>query len=104
MELVGYFYLPHRLDGSCIYNPPTKKFGKEYRNAPIMSDMIQSSGGAWGGSGAPFSSHRARNGNVPTGGNFLFEDGHVVWIRFDEVQIGATMPGWEFWYKIEIER
>ena len=114
MELVGYFYFPHRLDGSCRYNPPTnpqgvgwvtkKKFGGEFRHAPIMSDMIQSSLPSWGGYGAPFSSHLGRGTNVPVGGNFLFEDGHVVWLHKDEIDIGSDMPGWEFHYEIDLPR
>jgi hypothetical protein len=46
------------------------------------------------------------SGNVPTGGNFLFEDGHVSWFRFDvknargTVDVGASEAGWLCFYKL----
>ena len=45
-------------------------------------------------------------GNVPTGGNFLFEDGHVAWYRFDvnnaraTVDVGCAEGGWVLFYKV----
>ena len=111
MELVGYFYLPHRQNSSCRYNPPTnpdgigwvtkRRLGGRFSRAPIMSDMIQSNLPAWGGMGAPFSSHFGRGTNLPRGGNFLFEDGRVDWFRREDVKIGADMPNWQFHYYIE---
>ena len=51
------------------------------------------------------SSNHAGNGNVPTGGNHLYEDGHVEWLRFkwagpargaasaSQIGVGCQMPG-----------
>jgi len=121
-ELIGYFYLPYRdpllaPGGPADYTPAglgwamKKKFGKEFRNAPVMSDMIQSNGPQWGGSGQPFSSHCFK-GNVPTGANFLFEDGRVVWYPYRarqgstpaSIEVGATVGAWLCWYKIPIDQ
>jgi prepilin-type processing-associated H-X9-DG protein len=44
--------------------------------------------------------------NVPRGGNFLFEDGHVSWYRFDmnnargTVDVGCAESGWVLFYKV----
>ena len=92
VTLIGYHYLPGRLSnpmydanrlGQWFYR---KKVGGPYRNAPIMVDMIQIKRGSWmddplDGKTYPTSSHRG-NGNVPLGGNFLYEDGHVAWRKF----------------------
>jgi prepilin-type N-terminal cleavage/methylation domain-containing protein len=90
-----------------------KKFGGAQRFAPIMADMIQSQGTAvWGGSGQPFSSHYYK-GNMPEGSNFLFEDGSVHWHPFQmrsparpwaSIEIGATVGGWNCWYRIETHK
>ena len=117
-ELVGYFYLPHRnlLQGDVDYSPAgkgwagKKKFAGPDRRAPIMSDMIQSSSNTWGGSGQPFSSHCFRS-NIPNGANFLFEDGHVVWMPYKprqgttlaSIEVGATVGSWSCWYKIPLD-
>ena len=121
-ELVGYFYFPHR---DLLFGPnlpvnytyagngwvTKQKFGKEHRHAPIMSDMIQSLGNAWGGSGQPYSSHCVR-GNVPSGANFLFEDGRVTWHPYRprmngneaSIEVGASVGTWNCWYKIPIDK
>jgi prepilin-type processing-associated H-X9-DG protein len=45
-------------------------------------------------------------GNVPTGGNFLFEDGHVTWYPFNvnnargTIDIGCDYGGWVLFYKV----
>ena len=116
-ELIGYFYLPHRNPASCDYTPAgetwvtKKKFGQEGRHAPIMSDMIQSIGEfTWGGEGQPFSNHCKAGTNVPSGSNFLFEDGRVEWVHYQprhtgvpaSIEVGATVGGWYTWYKIPI--
>ena len=118
-ELIGYFYLPHRDRASCNYTPAgeewvtKKKFNTIARHAPVMSDMIQSIGDTtWGGSGQPFSNHVKIGGNVPTGSNFLFEDGRVEWYEFKQrrgtipasIEVGATVGGWNTWYKIPIPK
>ena len=119
MELVGYFYLPHRNPASCDYRPAgedwvsKKKFNMTARHAPIMSDMIQSIGDVtWGGSGQPFSNHVKPGSNIPSGSNFLFEDGRVEWHHFTprktgipaSIEVGATVGSWNTWYKIPIHK
>ena len=119
MELIGYFYLPHRDPLSCDYTPAgvewvtRKKYGQEGRHAPIMSDMIQSIGDAtWGGSGQPFSNHCKPASNSPTGANFLYEDGRVEWVPYKprqsgqlaSIEVGAIVGGWYTWYKIPIAK
>ena len=106
-QLVGYVYLPGRqpYQGSVDVKTPgvlgwvTKtKFGGSLRTAPIMADIIQGSG-PWllsagkgtlnfGGS-PPLSSHYFGSG--PTGANFLFEDGHVEWRKFNVSRPQATI-------------
>ena len=45
-------------------------------------------------------------GNVPTGGNFLFEDAHVTWSRFDinnargTIDLGNTQGSWILFFKL----
>jgi prepilin-type N-terminal cleavage/methylation domain-containing protein len=106
--LIGYFNLPSRdlTSSNMDYTPAgtgwvtKKKFNGQFRTAPIMMDMQQQD--------LPqkifsyFSSH-LRPGGIPTGGNFLFEDGHVKWYDFSEINIGALIPGaWNCYYKIKI--
>jgi prepilin-type N-terminal cleavage/methylation domain-containing protein len=94
--LIGYNYLPGRDatdgDGSAPYSSLSltgwftrKKFDSRFRKAPVMMDKIQQKGTAWvdstGGNSAPTSNHFGK-GNVPVGGNFLYEDGHVFWLKF----------------------
>lgn len=111
-DLIGYFHLPHRsrytspwVDYSLAGIPWVEKarFDGRYSKAPIMSDMLQSMGYEWGGMGAPFSNH-LNTANVPQGGNFLFEDGRVEWFVREEIQIGASIGGWNVWYKIPINQ
>ena len=124
-DLIGYFYLPGRsaANGWQYGNPwPTlqewayrKKPGGPYRQAPTMSDQLQSVGnwnvgansGAvqWvGNNGYRLASHRERN-NVPMGGNFLFEDGRVQWYKFNlanprgTVDVGSVTGSWVLFYK-----
>jgi prepilin-type N-terminal cleavage/methylation domain-containing protein len=123
VELLGYFYFPFKdltnsgNKGWADFTPAgtgwvtKRKFGREFRHAPILSDMIQSAGlDGWGWLGQPVSSHR--RGNMPTGGNFLFEDGHVDWhpftprdgVREASIEVGATVGDWVMWYKVPIAR
>jgi prepilin-type N-terminal cleavage/methylation domain-containing protein len=112
--LIGYFYLPFRVTtapgGTMLnYAPPTnpdgvgwvekRKFAQEFKFAPIMSDMLQfnSAGTSWN----YYSSHPGKK-NFPDGGNFLFEDGHVKWYRWDQIDIGAAGGGWECRYKVDL--
>ena len=75
-----------------------KRFGGEFRMAPIMSDMQQYNASikTWNQA----SSHLKND--KPAGGNFLFEDGHVTWYNFDEIKVGSTVPGWECWYDVSL--
>ena len=49
-------------------------------------------------------SHREKGG-VPAGGNFLFEDGHVEWYKFNvknargTVDVGSLTGGWTLFYR-----
>lgn len=127
--LTGYFYLPgHKQGGSWDYDSAkllgwhTKtKFNGEFRGAPILTDRLQGLG-SWNvptskgtvtwttisdGKTVPTSVHRVR-GNVPGGGNFLFEDGHVDWRPFkvenaaNTVDLGSKTGDWLLFYKIPI--
>jgi prepilin-type N-terminal cleavage/methylation domain-containing protein len=133
-QLVGYFYLPGRVDPASdgwSYSDPwpelsgwatRKKMGGTYLLAPIMSDRLQATG-SWSTSAnmganlgwtdsddkitVPTANHTdVGNGDVPKGGNFLFEDGHVSWFRFDvnnaraTVDAGCAEEGWVCFYKV----
>ena len=95
-NLIGYNYVPGRLAGggaSANYNYKglvgwftRNKLGGSYRKAPIIMDKLQQhTDGNWtttfNGRTEPDSSHRGR-GNVPEGGNFLYEDAHGEWLKF----------------------
>ena len=124
-QLIGYFYLPGRTaDNGWPYNSAglahwhfKKKLGGLYRSAPIMSDRLQAVG-SWSISAnkgtvgwslpdfgnVPSASHRTTGGK-PTGGQFLFEDGHVQWYRFDlgnpraTIDVGSFSGSWVLFYK-----
>jgi prepilin-type N-terminal cleavage/methylation domain-containing protein/prepilin-type processing-associated H-X9-DG protein len=97
-NLIGYNYLPGRL----AVNPGTgvnynssglagwfsrTKFDSNYRKAPIVIDHLQqnAASGSWtevlGGKTYNMSCHFDSK-QVPGGGNFLYEDGHVEWRKF----------------------
>jgi hypothetical protein len=64
--------------------------GGPYRLAPVMSDIIHcdASSGSWyysvpGLQGNYAGSSHAGSSGIPTGGNFLFEDGSVSWRKFN---------------------
>jgi prepilin-type N-terminal cleavage/methylation domain-containing protein len=124
--LCGYFYLPHRSKTSpntWPYNSagiegwhvPRKKLGEEFRNAPVLVDRLQGVGTAgpggtnprvtWyttdAGKSIPTACHRGAKG-APTGGNFLFEDGHVSWYQSPAIEVGSFTSGWVLFYKIPI--
>lgn len=134
MLLIGYFYLPGRTDPApdgWSYSTPwpelsgwatRKKMDGSYRQAPVMGDRLQANGTwsvtanqgtgmTWTDSDAsqtvPSANHwETGKGNVPTGGNFLFEDGHVAWYRFNvnnarsTVDVGCAESGWVLFYKV----
>ena len=110
--LLGYFYMPHRYStgGGTILNyaPPQnpnglgwvekRKFAQQDKLAPIMSDMLQyDAARGWN----YYSSHLGKK-NLPEGGNFLFEDGHVKWYDFDLTDVGASGGVWTCNYKIDL--
>ena len=124
-QLIGYFYLPGRVNNGWPYNSAglegwhlRKKLGGQYRHAPIMSDRLQGLGNwdrnankgslTWyvvdGGKSTPSASHRT-SGGVPTGGQFLFEDGHVDWQKFNlnnprgSVDVGSQSGSWILFYR-----
>ena len=125
MNLIGYQFLPGRQNDGVAwpnYNDQglgewvlRKKLGGPYRKAPVMIDKIQAVGtvpnltwsGATGGSGGqtfPFANHRNTAG-IPFGGNFLYEDGSVLWRKFDlsklktTIDIGSAISGWTVFYR-----
>ncbi len=127
-QLLGYFYMPGRANtggnnwpydsnGTGEWHFRTKLGGK-FSNAPIMSDRIQATG-SWnvGGNtgsltwtanfqGQPIklASHRTGK-DIPTGSQFLFEDGHVEWRRFrledarSTIDVGSQSGSWILFYK-----
>lgn len=113
-ELVGYFYLPYRNadpagpNGANNYSvagnawvAKKKFYANDAPNAPILTDMLQTSNFNWGGV-VPYSSHCEGSTNIPAGGNFMFEDGHVEWHNLAETDVGDIEPGSEYHYKITI--
>lgn len=127
-RLLGYNYFPGRDPGGGVnynfYNLPGKpevtgwmtkrpRLGTQYRQAPVMADIIQCSpDGSWyfGDKRYPQSSH-AESGGIPKGGNFLFEDGRVSWSKFNWVNrftdpvstIGVGAKGIAFAYFVPAE-
>jgi hypothetical protein len=59
------------------------------------------------GKSVPAATHRSRDGS-PEGGNFLFEDGHAEWRRFNlndarsTIDLGASIGTWLCFYKIPV--
>lgn len=123
--LTGYFYLPHRdtKNGGWDYTSQgieewhsKKKLGTRYRNAPILIDMLQGQGSRRGaratvsswttqsdGQTIPTASHIDGSADGgPTGGNFLFEDGHVSWYKREQIQLGSSQGSWLLFYKIPV--
>ncbi|HXI69110.1 MAG TPA: prepilin-type N-terminal cleavage/methylation domain-containing protein [Verrucomicrobiae bacterium] len=92
-NLIAYNYLPGRdAAGGANYGnyagnvtgwmTGRPKMGGRYGKAPMMTDRIQcTSGYAWSRFNVLTGVHRNRSG-IPTGGNFLYEDGSVIWQKF----------------------
>ena len=124
-QLIGYFYLPGRTASGWPYDSNKiegwhlrKKLGGAFRAAPIMSDRLQGTGNwsvsansgslvwsvVYNNKTVQTASHRA-TGGVPTGGQFLFEDGHVEWNKFKlsnarvTVDVGSQTGSWVLFYK-----
>lgn len=129
-QLLGYFYLPGRISPAYDgwdYDVPSrlagwvtrKKFGGPYRLTPVMSDRIQAIGSwnisansgsltwqtTYSGAGTVMLSSHRGNGGVPTGGQFLFEEGHVEWYKFNlanaraTIDVGSSSGNWVLFYK-----
>jgi prepilin-type N-terminal cleavage/methylation domain-containing protein len=130
-QLVGYFYFPGRTDPASdgwTYNScglagwvTRNKLGGPYCLAPTMSDRLQALG-TWvplantgsltwtdsdGNLTVPSANHwDLRPGNVPGGGNFLFEDGRVTWYAFNvhnargTIDVGCMHGDWVLFYKV----
>jgi hypothetical protein len=122
VNLIGYQFLPGRdASGWPDYNSNglgewayRTKLGGPYRKAPVMIDKIQASGTipslAWFGSTGvtsqsfPLANHR-NNAGIPIGGNFLYEDGSVLWRKFDvaryktTIDIGSAASNWTVFYR-----
>jgi prepilin-type N-terminal cleavage/methylation domain-containing protein len=120
--LIGYQFLPGRTpDQWPNYNSEglaewayRKKLGGLYRRAPVMVDKLQALGSgptaitSWsasvGGMTVPTANHRAARG-VPSGANFLFEDGSVSWRKFNlgsystTIDVGSKASGWVVFYR-----
>ena len=127
--LTGYFYLPGLTTSSAEYNVngvegwvSRKKLGGRFKNAPILIDRLQGLG-SWNvtnnkgsvdwftesdGKRVPAATHRSQDGS-PEGGNFLFEDGHAEWNRFNindarnTIDLGARVGTWLCFYKIPVQ-
>jgi prepilin-type N-terminal cleavage/methylation domain-containing protein len=133
-QLLGYFYLPGRRgqaarDDVASFATASRttewfyrlKLGTEYRRAPVLIDRMQGYGPPftdnmydprllwstlYNNKTVPTASHRMSSG-APEGGNFLFEDGHVVWLGGRKVALGATggsIGSWVCYYKTELDK
>ena len=126
-QLIGYFYLPGRKDndgGVKTYAKGTEqwfyrnKLGGKYAQAPILIDRLQGIGPQttniydpkltwttdYNGKKVATAVHRIDRG-APSGGNFLFEDGHVEWFQGRKVSLGAgggDIGTWMCFFKISV--
>jgi prepilin-type N-terminal cleavage/methylation domain-containing protein len=123
--LTGYFYLPGRVrSGANIWDYESeglgewhyrKKLGGEYSAAPVLVDRLQGLGPRttnvfdarlrWVTTDAGRTwrtANHAGDRNLPTGGNFLFEDGHVTWHQSQTVSLGSLTGEWLCFYKIPL--
>ena len=133
-ELSGYFYLVgrtvpeggHTYFGSVSNWLARTRLDGPYRDAPIVSDMLQIQGtpgpqptgmpftptavrvtitgvGAMAGrsENVATTSHRA-NRDIMEGGHFLFEDGHVNWYKQDKITLGSQIGPWLAFYNIPV--
>jgi len=106
-NLIGYDTLPYRTTTPASGQYDTyglgqwfarTKFGSSYHNAPVMADDIELNTGSWNANpplmapgfsySGPVSAH-VGPGGVPLGGDFLFEDAHVEWIKFIVGPLGS---------------
>lgn len=123
-QLLGYFYLPGRDPSGTEVKSHAKgtvewftrqRIGGQFSQAPVLIDRMQGVGPAttnmydsrltWSasldGKTVPSSVHRGDRG-APSGGNFLFEDGHAEWFNGKRVGLGSSVGDWQCYYKIAI--
>ena len=122
VNLIGYQFLPGRDSGGWPnYNDQglaqwvyRTKLGGSYRKAPVMIDKIQATGSlpnlTWSGSTGltsqnfPFANHLGSTG-ISLGGNFLYEDGSVLWRKFNlgsyknTIDVGTAASGWVVFFR-----
>ena len=122
VNLIGYQFLPGRDSGGWPnYNDQglaqwvyRTKLGGPYRKAPVMIDKIQATGSlpnlTWSGSTGvtsqnfPFANHIGNTG-ISLGGNFLYEDGSVLWRKFNlasyktTIDAGTAVSGWVVFFR-----
>ena len=133
-QLLGYFYLPGRRGTAAKADVMSfaaargttnwffrLKMGTLDRKAPVLIDRMQgfsppvtddmySKGLGWitdYNNKKVFTATHRQQGGAPEGGNFLFEDGHVVWINGKKVRLGAAggnIGDWVCYFKIELEQ
>ena len=82
-------------------------------NIPTLIDRIQGHGSFSGsklrmtrwtetdatGRTIPSANHATGPNMEPSGGNFLFTDGHVHWLKLQQVQVGSNGGSWQCIYK-----
>jgi prepilin-type N-terminal cleavage/methylation domain-containing protein len=127
-QLIGYFFLPgYPATQDCLAvnsDPELEAWGHRlkpggtYRRAPVLVDRCEAigTGGAsklmtmedrllvWTDTALdgspPVSNHRDRR-NISTGGNFLFEDGSVLWYKERQITLGGVTGQWYCFYYIQ---
>jgi prepilin-type N-terminal cleavage/methylation domain-containing protein len=126
-QLLGYFYLPGRrrevaaADVNSFAQATHEwffrvKLGSAFSRAPVLIDKNQALGPrttnmydprlSWfttlDGKRVVTGSHRRSNA-APDGGNFLFEDGSVLWYSGRGIGLGAAIGDWMCFFKIPVE-
>jgi hypothetical protein len=123
-QLLGYFYLPGRNPNGEEAKSHAKgtvewftkqKLGGQFSQAPVLIDRMQGIGPAttnmydsrltwftdYEGKKVPSATHRGDR-SAPSGGNFLFEDGHAEWFNGKRVGLGSSVGDWQCYFKIAI--
>ena len=115
-DLVGYNYLANSdIENGYTWVSPNvkgwmtrKRFDERFRHGPVLCDLMQAKGALgppleiheWGWQSYSSAAHPKSDGS-PSGGNFLFEDGHFDWFDFSKVKPGYTSNGpWINYYDI----
>ncbi|HEV8541499.1 MAG TPA: type II secretion system protein [Verrucomicrobiae bacterium] len=79
---------------------------KNQANGPVATNMVDSRltwSTDYNGKKVVTGVHRGSK-NIPEGGNFLFEDGHVQWYNARQISLGASFGSgsWECYFKVPI--